>query len=66
MQVRYDEEVDAAYIRLSSKRPQGAVEIDEGVILHLTDRDEIVSIEILDASKRFPVKNLFKFQVAAS
>jgi uncharacterized protein YuzE len=66
MQVRYDEEVDAAYIRLSSKHPQGAVEIDEGVILHLTDRDEIVSIEILDASKRFPVKNLFKYQVTTS
>lgn len=66
MQVHYDEEIDAAYIRLSSKRPQGAIEIDEGVILHLTDKNEIVSIEILDASQRFPVKNLFKFQVAVS
>ena len=66
MQVRYDKEADAAYIRLSGKRPQGAVELDEGVILHLTEDDKIVAIEILDASQRFPVKNLFKYQVAIS
>lgn len=26
MKVRYDNEVDAAYIQLSSKRPKGAIE----------------------------------------
>ncbi len=66
MQVRYDKEADAAYIRLSGKHPQGAVELDAGVILHLTEDDKIVAIEILDASKRFPVKNLFKYQIALS
>jgi len=34
MKVRYDHEVDAAYIQLSSKRPTGAIELKEGVILH--------------------------------
>jgi uncharacterized protein YuzE len=63
MKVRYDKEVDAAYIQLSRKRPQGAVEIQEGVILHLTEKDELVSIEILNASKRFPIRSLFTFQV---
>lgn len=32
MQVRYDKEVNTAYIKLSSKRPEGAIEIYEGVI----------------------------------
>ncbi|MBI5561233.1 MAG: DUF2283 domain-containing protein [Deltaproteobacteria bacterium] len=64
MKVQYDKEADAAYISLSSKRPHGAVEIDEGVILHTTGTDEIVGIEILDASKRFPIRNLYKLEVA--
>ena len=58
MKVRYDEEVDAAYIQLSSKRPRGAVEVKEGVVVHVTNKDEIVGIEILKASERFPIRNL--------
>ena len=58
MKVRYDDEVDAAYIQLSSKRPKGAVEIREGVIVHVANADEIVGIEILKASERFPIRNL--------
>ena len=50
MKVRYDNEVDAAYIQLSSKRPKGAIEIREGVVVHVADKDEIVGIEILKAS----------------
>ncbi|MDP2935248.1 MAG: DUF2283 domain-containing protein [Dehalococcoidia bacterium] len=65
MQVRYDKAVDAAYIELSSKRPQGGVEVGEGVVLHVTKDDEIVAIEILDASKRFPIESLFTLKVAS-
>lgn len=64
MKVRYDKEADAAYIKLSSKHPDGAIEIDEGVILHTTAKNEIVSIEILDAGKKFPIKSLYKLEVA--
>lgn len=64
MKVKYDKEADAAYIKLSSKRPDGAIEIDEGVILHTTAKNEIVSIEILDAAKKFPIKSLYKLEVA--
>ena len=31
MKIRYDKKVDAAYIQMSSKKPDGAVEIAEGV-----------------------------------
>jgi len=58
MKVRYDDEVDAAYIQLSSKRPKGAIEVKEGVIVHIANKDEIVGIEILKASERFPIRNL--------
>ncbi len=63
MKVRYDKEADAAYIQLSSKKPDGGVEMAEGVILHTTSHNEIVGIEILDASKKFPVKNLYKLEL---
>lgn len=65
MKVQYDKGTDAAYIQLSSKHPEGAIEISRGVILHTTRNDEIVGIEILDASKKFPVRNLYKLEVAA-
>ena len=58
MKVRYDDDVDAAYIQLSSKRPKGAIEIKEGVVVHVANKDEIVGIEILKASERFPIRNL--------
>ena len=65
MKVKYDKEVDAAYIQLSSKKPEGGIEMTEGVILHTTAKNEIVSIEILDASKKFPIRNLYKLEVSA-
>ena len=62
MKVRYDHEVDAAYIQLSTRKPQGAIEIKEGVILHVANQEEIVGIEILNASERFPIRNLHTLQ----
>lgn len=64
MKVQYDKEADAAYIRLSSKKPEGGVELAEGVILHTTGKNEITGIEILDASKKFPIKNLYKLELS--
>lgn len=63
MKVEYDEEADAAYIKFSTKRPGGAVEIQEGV-LHTTLNNEIVGIEILDVSKKIPVKSLYNLELS--
>jgi uncharacterized protein YuzE len=62
MKISYDKEADAAYIRLSSKKPDGAIEISEGVILHTTPGNELTGIEILDASRKFPIKNLYNVE----
>jgi len=59
MKIHYDKEVDAAYIRLSDQEPSGVIEVAEGINIDVTDRGEIVGIEILDASKKFPLKSLF-------
>ena len=52
-----------AYIQLSSKKPDGAVEMAEGVILHTTTKNEIVAIEILSATKKIPIKTLYKLEL---
>ena len=59
MKIYYDEKVDAAYLRLSEETPAGVVEVSEGVNLDLTEEGKIVGIEILNASKNFPLQSLF-------
>ncbi|MER3422186.1 MAG: hypothetical protein C4293_02080 [Nitrospiraceae bacterium] len=63
MKVSYDKTLDAAYIQFTAQQPQGAIELEQGVMLHVTDRDEIVALEILDASKHLQVQNLFSLEV---
>ncbi|MFN3479301.1 MAG: DUF2283 domain-containing protein [Thermodesulfovibrionales bacterium] len=59
MKIYYDKEVDAAYIRLSDESPSGVIEISEGINIDTTENGKIVGIEILDASKKFPIGSLF-------
>jgi uncharacterized protein YuzE len=59
MKIFYDKEVDAAYIRLSKQKPSGVIEIAEGLNVDMTDKAQIVGIEILNASKKFPLRSLF-------
>ncbi|MEW5945488.1 MAG: DUF2283 domain-containing protein [bacterium] len=66
MKVKYDKEPDAAYIQMSSKKPEGGVEIAEGVVLHTTGKGEIVAIEVLDAAKKFPISSLYKLELVPS
>ncbi len=66
MKFTYDSKADAAYFRLSKTRPRAAVEVREGVILHVTESDKIVGIEILDAKSRLPIPALMKSSVASS
>ena len=63
MKIRYDKEVDAAYIQLSSKKPNNAIKMAKKIILHTTSKNEIVTIEILDAAKKIPIKTLYKLEL---
>ncbi|MCL4496907.1 MAG: DUF2283 domain-containing protein [Deltaproteobacteria bacterium] len=59
MKIYYDKEVDAAYIKLSDDKPTGVIEIEGGINIDTTDKNEIVGIEILNASKKFSLESLF-------
>ena len=63
MRVYYDNEVDALYIKLGNKSPDGVIEIAEGVNLDTTSANKIVGIEILDASKKINIKTIFSYEL---
>jgi uncharacterized protein YuzE len=64
MRVHYDAEVDAIYIKLGNQKPDGVVELTEGVNLDTTSENRIVGIEILHASKRMNIKTIFSYELA--
>ncbi len=63
MRVHYDKEVDAVYIKLGNKRPDGVVEISEGVNLDTTSENKIVGIEILNASQKMNIKTILSYEL---
>ena len=63
MRIYYDREVDAVYIKLGNKAPDGVIEVSEGVNLDTTSDGKIVGIEILDASKKMDVKTIWSYQL---
>jgi uncharacterized protein YuzE len=63
MKVHYDNEVDAIYIKLGNQRPDGVVEISEGVNLDTTSDNKIVGIEILQASKKMNIKTILSYEL---
>ena len=64
MKVHYDNAVDAIYIKLGNQRPDGVVEISEGVNVDTTAENKIVGIEILHASKKMNIKTILTYELA--
>jgi len=64
MKVQYDDEVDAVYIKLGNQKPDGVVEMAEGVNLDTTAENKIVGIEILNASKKMDIKTILTYELA--
>ena len=63
MKVSYDKKVDALYLKLGAKSPDGVVEISEGVNLDTTSDGKIVGIEILNASKKMDINTILSYQL---
>ena len=54
MKATYDKEADAMYIYLTDKKFSKCKEIDRNTILDLDEDDNVIGIELLFVSKRFP------------
>jgi len=63
MKVFYDNEVDAAYIKFSNKKPSQVLELSDGFNVDVNEKKEIIGFEILDASKRIPLDSLFNWTI---
>jgi uncharacterized protein YuzE len=63
MKVYYDNEVDTIYISLGNQKPDGVIEISEGVNLDTTSENKIVGIEILDASNKMNINTILSYEL---
>ena len=59
MKIEYDKEVDALYIRIQEKEVSKTIEIQEGVNIDIDENGKIVGLEILDATKRYSLADIF-------
>jgi len=58
MKIMYDPKADAMNIKFQKGNYKISKEIIEGVIIDYTKTGKVISIEILDISKRMPLKDI--------
>ena len=61
MKVHYDEEVDALYLKLGDQKPDGVIEIAEGVNIDTTIDGKLTGIEILKASQKIDIDTILSY-----
>ncbi|HHT9115785.1 MAG: DUF2283 domain-containing protein [Planctomycetes bacterium] len=59
MKIEYDKEVDAIYIRIQEKEVAHTKEIEEGINLDLDNEGKIIGLEIIGATERYNLKDIF-------
>jgi len=63
MEISYDKEADAMYIEFRKGEFSKNKKIDDFTIIDLDKDDNILSIELLDVSKRIPIESLSEINV---
>lgn len=58
MKLRVDKEADALYLRLDTSRIIESEEVAPGVVLDFNEDREVVGVEMLYLTRRFPGKDL--------
>ena len=58
MEITYDKEADAMYIEFRKGEFSKNKKIDDFTVIDLDEEENILGIEILEASKRIPLKSL--------
>jgi len=59
MKIEYDREVDAVYIYIQRKEVARTIEISDGVNIDLDEDGKLIGIEIIDATERYPLPDIF-------
>lgn len=63
MKVYYDEEVDALYFSLGDQKPDGVIEISEGINIDTTSDGKLTGIEILKTSKKMNIDAILSYSL---
>ena len=63
MKVHYDEEVDALYLSLGDQKPDGVIEISEGINIDTTSDGKLTGIEILKASEKMNIDTILSYSL---
>ncbi len=58
MKITYDPEADAMSIKFQKGKYEISKEVAKGIIVDFTKEGKIISIEILNLTKRMPIKNI--------
>jgi uncharacterized protein YuzE len=59
MKIEYDREADAVYIYLQEKEVAKTVSFGEGLNIDLDEEGKLIGIEVLDATKRYSLADIF-------
>ena len=65
MKISYDKEVDAIYLKILDLKPEGVIEVAEGLNIDLTVDGKIVGIEFLEATKKITIDSLLTYEIEA-
>jgi uncharacterized protein YuzE len=59
MRIEYDRDVDALYIYIQTRESCKTIEIQDGLNIDLDQDGRLVGIEILDATKKYSMSDIF-------
>ncbi len=63
MEITYDKEADAMYIKFREGKFSKNKKIDDFTIIDLDESENILGIELLDVSRRIPLESLSQINV---
>ena len=63
MHITYDSKADALYIRLKEGKFSKNKEVEPGIVLDLGANDQLLGIEILDASEKLSMSDISKVSI---
>lgn len=58
MRIRYDEKIDALYLRLDDSKIVESEEVKPGIVLDFNAQKQVVGIEVLELKRRVPKGDL--------
>lgn len=64
MKINYDSEADALYIQISGEKPEGVIEVKEGLNIDISKDGKIIGLELLEASKKTTLNSFFSYEIS--